>query len=263
MPKRLLPLIPAGLLVQQLLPSPDHVIIETTPGQQSAACPDCGVPSERVHSLYGRTLGDLPWQGQVVTLRVQARRFRCLAPSCPRQTFAECLTGVAPRSARRTERLGDLQRHLGLAHQRDARPEGVPIHRRHGREGGEVLIQLFVIRQRLARPGVDGQPFFDACRVRLVERAVEVGDDASLDAAELSTSHAQAVVVDLVLDATTQLFEVGGASIVSDTLALDRHWRNARTISVHNPVLYKLRSVGAHILNGEDLPYAWSAGAKK
>ena len=115
MPKRLLPLIPAGLLVQQLLPSPDHVIIETTPGQQSAACPDCGVPSERVHSLYGRTLGDLPWQGQVVTLRVQARRFRCLAPSCPRQTFAECLTGVAPRSARRTERLGDLQRHLGLA----------------------------------------------------------------------------------------------------------------------------------------------------
>ncbi|WP_328813112.1 acyl-CoA dehydrogenase family protein [Rhodococcus sp. NBC_00297] len=95
-----------------------------------------------------------------------------------------------------------------------------------------------------------------------VESAVEVGDDASLDRAELSTSHAQAVVVDLVLDATTQLFEVGGASIVSETLALDRHWRNARTISVHNPVLYKLRSVGAHVLNGDDLPYAWSAGNK-
>ena len=115
MPKRLPPLIPAGLLVQQILPSPDHVIIEARSGQHSAACPECGVPSERVHSLYGRTLGDLPWQGRAVTLRVRARRFRCLAPSCPRRTFAECLTGVASRSARRTERLGDLQRHLGLA----------------------------------------------------------------------------------------------------------------------------------------------------
>ena len=112
---RLLPLIPSGLLVQQILPSLDHVIIETRPGQHSAACPECGVPSKRVHSLYDRTLGDLPWQGRAVTLRIQARRFRCLAPSCPRRTFAESLTGVAPRSARRTERLGDLQRHLGLA----------------------------------------------------------------------------------------------------------------------------------------------------
>ena len=115
MPKRLLPLIPAGLLVQQILPSPDHIIIETRPGQHSAACPECGVSSERVHSLYGRTLGDLPWQGRAVTLRVKARRFRCLTPSCPRRTFTECLTGVAPRSARRTGRLGDIQRHLGLA----------------------------------------------------------------------------------------------------------------------------------------------------
>lgn len=115
MPKRLLPLIPAGLLVQQILPAPDHITIETSPSQRSALCPECGVPSERVHSLYGRTLGDLPWQGRAVTLRVQARRFRCLTPSCPRQTFAERLTDVAPRSARRTGRLGDLQRHLGLA----------------------------------------------------------------------------------------------------------------------------------------------------
>ena len=115
MPKRLLPLIPAGLLVQQILPSLDHITIETRPGQHPAACPQCGVPSERVHSLYGRTLGDLPWQGWAVTLRVRARRFRCLTPSCPRRTFAECLTGVAPRSTRRTERFGDLQRHLGLA----------------------------------------------------------------------------------------------------------------------------------------------------
>jgi len=50
-----------------------------------------------------------------VTLRVQARQFRCRNLSCPRQTFAESLADVAPRSARRTGRLGGLQRHLGFA----------------------------------------------------------------------------------------------------------------------------------------------------
>ena len=65
-----------------------------------------------------------------------------------------------------------------------------------------------------------------------------------------------------VLDATTQLFEVGGASITSEALRLDRHWRNARTISVHNPLIYKLRVIGDHVLNDSDLPYAWSAGRR-
>ena len=50
-----------------------------------------------------------------MTLRVRARRFRCRNRSCPRQTFAESLADAAPRSARRTRRLGGLQRHLGFA----------------------------------------------------------------------------------------------------------------------------------------------------
>lgn len=72
------------------------------------------MPSRRIHSRYSRMLGDLPWQGRPVTLRVQARRFRCLNPACSRQTFAERLVDIAPVAARRTERLGDLQRCLGL-----------------------------------------------------------------------------------------------------------------------------------------------------
>lgn len=71
--------------------------------------------SLRVHSHYDRQLSDLPWQGQSVTLSVQARRFRCLNTSCRRQTFAERLPEAAPPAARRTNRLADLQRHLGLA----------------------------------------------------------------------------------------------------------------------------------------------------
>jgi alkylation response protein AidB-like acyl-CoA dehydrogenase len=88
-------------------------------------------------------------------------------------------------------------------------------------------------------------------------------DDArQLDASELAAAQAQAVVTKLVLDATTELFEVGGASLTSEKLAIDRHWRNARTIASHNPVIFKLRAIGAHELNGEQLPYAWSAGAR-
>jgi transposase len=115
LPKRLLPLIPAGLLVQQVLPSPDHLTILATSRQPSAACPGCAVLSRRVHSWYDRTLGDLPWQGRPVSLRIRARRFLCLNPACSRRTFAERLSGVTAVASRRTERLGDVQRCLGLA----------------------------------------------------------------------------------------------------------------------------------------------------
>ena len=110
-----MPLIPSGLLVQQLLPASNRITIIARPRRNSAACPDCAVLSRRVHSRYDRRLGDLPWQGRPVTLHIQARRFRCLNASCSRQTFAERLAEVAPLAARRTERLGSLQRCLGLA----------------------------------------------------------------------------------------------------------------------------------------------------
>ncbi|MBF6437553.1 acyl-CoA dehydrogenase family protein [Nocardia cyriacigeorgica] len=87
-------------------------------------------------------------------------------------------------------------------------------------------------------------------------------DEKSLAAAELAAAQAQLGVIDTVLAATTQLFEVGGASVVSERLRLDRHWRNARTISVHNPAIFKARAIGDHLLNGTDLPFAWSAGAR-
>ncbi len=110
-----MPLIPAGLAVVQVLPTPERVTIVAQPQSATATCPDCGTISRRIHSYYERLLGDLPWQGRPALLRVQARRFRCLDPFCPRQTFAERLPGVAPLAARRTERLGSLQGCLGLA----------------------------------------------------------------------------------------------------------------------------------------------------
>ncbi|MCC8953569.1 acyl-CoA dehydrogenase family protein [Bradyrhizobium sp. Pear77] len=87
-------------------------------------------------------------------------------------------------------------------------------------------------------------------------------DPQQLDASELAAAQAQVTVIKLVLDAVTTLFEVGGASLSSEKLAIDRHWRNARTIASHNPAIFKLRAIGAYELNGAALPYAWSAGVR-
>jgi alkylation response protein AidB-like acyl-CoA dehydrogenase len=61
---------------------------------------------------------------------------------------------------------------------------------------------------------------------------------------------AQQVVLPLVLEAATALFEVGGASAVDADRALDRHWRNARTVASHNPAIHRERALGDRRLNG-------------
>lgn len=115
MSRSLLPLIPAALDVVLVLPAPDRITILTAPKPSSSACPLCGILSDRVHSHHTRTLADLPWQGHAVTVQVRARRFRCATAGCLRQVFAERLPGVAQSWARRTARLGDLQRYIGFA----------------------------------------------------------------------------------------------------------------------------------------------------
>src|SRR4051812_27282060 len=108
-------MIPEGLLVEQVFPESDRIVSLARPKSLTSVCPLCGGASARVHSHYQRTLADLPWQGRIVALRVQARRFRCATPGCQRRIFAERLPEVAALRARRTGRLADIQRHIGLA----------------------------------------------------------------------------------------------------------------------------------------------------
>lgn len=60
-----------------------HCTLSLAVHGDSACCPLCGGPSQRVHVRYHRTLADLPVSGRHVLLVVQVRRFRCLAPACP------------------------------------------------------------------------------------------------------------------------------------------------------------------------------------
>jgi len=81
-------------------------------------------------------------------------------------------------------------------------------------------------------------------------------------AAMLDVFRVQQVLPPLVLGALGRLFEVGGASAVSRTAALDRHWRNVRTIASHNPAVQRAAALGQFELNGT-MP-EWSApGAAK
>jgi alkylation response protein AidB-like acyl-CoA dehydrogenase len=94
-------------------------------------------------------------------------------------------------------------------------------------------------------------------------RAILAGRDdsgATIAAVELATARAQLVILPAVLDAATALFEVGGASAVDTGLALDRHWRNARTIASHNPARFKARAVGDHLINRTPIDSWWSTG---
>lgn len=68
--------------------------------------------------------------------------------------------------------------------------------------------------------------------------------------AELAVHQAHVAAPKLVLDATSELFDVTGASAVSTSKSLDRFWRNARTVATHNPVAFKARSVGDYFING-------------
>jgi transposase len=111
----LLPSLPAGLLVQQVLSEPNRVVILSRPTSSASVCPLCGKASTRIHSHYQRHLADLPCQGRIVVLRVQVRRFRCATDGCPRQVFAERLPEVVTPRARRTTRLADIQHHIAFA----------------------------------------------------------------------------------------------------------------------------------------------------
>jgi transposase len=85
------------------------------PRSVMAVCPQCHRSSRRVHSRYRRRLVDLPWQGRVVIITVMTPRFRCGGAGRPRKVFVERLPSVATSHARRTTRLADIQRRVGLA----------------------------------------------------------------------------------------------------------------------------------------------------
>jgi alkylation response protein AidB-like acyl-CoA dehydrogenase len=79
-------------------------------------------------------------------------------------------------------------------------------------------------------------------------------DAVAVDQAAVDVAQAQYMAAESALKAAELVFDVGGASTTGRAHNLDRHWRNARTVSNHNPRQWKAAAVGAWQLKGTPPP---------
>ncbi|MEK8174402.1 acyl-CoA dehydrogenase family protein [Streptomyces sp. M19] len=110
---------------------------------------------------------------------------------------------------------------------------------RFGQLAGRVLVAEATLR--------------DAARAYDRITADELTDD---NTAELSilVAAAKANAVDVAVDTASAVFELAGTAATDAEHALDRHWRNARTHTLHDPLRWKQRHIGAFALTGTRPP---------
>ncbi|WP_236218338.1 SfnB family sulfur acquisition oxidoreductase [Pseudomonas rhodesiae] len=95
----------------------------------------------------------------------------------------------------------------------------------------------------------------------LLERAGEYLDRAQADssaehvaAASIAVAEARALSTEISLAAGSTLFELAGSQATLAEHDLDRHWRNARVHTLHDPVRWKYHAVGNYYLNDANPP---------
>ena len=75
--------------------------------------------------------------------------------------------------------------------------------------------------------------------------------------AAIALHKSKIIVVEAALKAGEGLFQICGAASTLEALNLGRHWRNARTLSLHDPIHYKEQVVGDHVINGNPPPVSF------
>ena len=95
----------------------------------------------------------------------------------------------------------------------------------------------------------------------LLERAGEFLDSAqsnptasTVAAASIAVAEARAISTEISLAAGSTLFELAGSQATLAEHGLDRHWRNARVHTLHDPVRWKYHAVGNYYLNDANPP---------
>jgi alkylation response protein AidB-like acyl-CoA dehydrogenase len=87
----------------------------------------------------------------------------------------------------------------------------------------------------------------DAARV-LEDVGLVPPDAESAARGSLAVGQAKAFGSEVAVEAASELFALCGTSAADARHDLDRHWRNARTHSVHDPVDWKYHHIGAYAL---------------
>jgi SfnB family sulfur acquisition oxidoreductase len=95
----------------------------------------------------------------------------------------------------------------------------------------------------------------------LLERSGEFLDRAHADSnahtvaeASIAVAEARAISTDISLAAGSTLFELAGSQSTLAEHGLDRHWRNARVHTLHDPVRWKYHAIGNFYLNDVNPP---------
>ena len=112
---------------------------------------------------------------------------------------------------------------------------------------GELKIKLRAAEAVLALAG------------EAIDQALLNPTEETVSEATLITAESKVLTTEIALLAANKLFELSGTRSTLSELNLDRHWRNARTHTLHDPVRWKLNIVGNYYLNDVPPPrHAWS-----
>ncbi|ARI55169.1 MULTISPECIES: acyl-CoA dehydrogenase family protein [unclassified Streptomyces] len=107
---------------------------------------------------------------------------------------------------------------------------------------GDLTAKLWAVEALADAVAAEGQRLHDA--------PDEVTEQARGEF-EVRVAAAKARATEVALEVTSRIFEVTGARATASAEGLDRFWRNIRTHTLHDPVAYKRREVGRHVLTGE------------
>ena len=112
------------------------------------------------------------------------------------------------------------------------------------RRFGELTARLYALEALLAR----GAGLVDDALAE-PELTREAAANASLNVAA-----AKALAQEFAVEIASGIFELAGASATDAGYALDRHWRNVRVHSLHDPARWKYIHLGNHTLFGTNPP---------
>ncbi|MBP0578524.1 SfnB family sulfur acquisition oxidoreductase [Labrys sp. LIt4] len=112
---------------------------------------------------------------------------------------------------------------------------------------GDLKIKLHAAEALLEKAG------------RAIDAIVVEPTEEGVTAAAITVAEAKVLTTEIAILATNKLHELGGTRSTLGQYNLDRHWRNARTHTLHDPVRWKFYHVGNHALNGVSPPrHPWS-----
>ena len=135
---------------------------------------------------------------------------------------------------------------------RHARP-WIDANQQHAWEDPYTIQQVGDLRIPRARRGSRARP-----GGRRHRSGARRPDEESVAAASIAVAEAKVLTTEAALLAANRLFELAGTRSTLEELNLDRHWRNARTHTLHDPVRWKYHAIGNYQLNGVKPPrHAW------